>query len=231
MPTEWLSRKRISCLCWKITRNPWHTPAPTGQRTKQKHGFPAVKMWLSQWSNSILQPMSKKCQRMCLKCRCGSLRDTGPLQQMTRGHKEHCCPKQLTAQLRPVTESRHTENTRKLWNNTGTTPLFLFFEILLDQESQDATAEIEHAVPGGSLLPSVPMSDEGESRAAQRLPGDSCGSYRRDNSHAVDECMSQLERVLSLSVLNVPLCTAHYLTQTRSFSILSRSHPSPLMAL
>lgn len=131
MPTEWLSRKRISCLCWKITRNLRHTPAPTDQRTKQKHGFPAVKMWLSQWNNSILQPMSTKCQRMCLKCRRDSLCDTGPLQQMMRGQEEHCCPKQRTTQLRPVTESRHTESIRKQWNNMGTTLLFYFLSLCL----------------------------------------------------------------------------------------------------
>lgn len=223
MPTEWLSRKRISCLCWKITRNLKHTPALSDQSTKKKHGFPAVKMCLSQWNIYILQPTSKKCQRMCLKCRCDSLRDAGPLQQTMRG-QEHCCPKQLTTQLRPVTESRHTESIRKRWNNMGTTLLFDFFKVVLDQELQDAIAEIEHAVSGGSFGPSFPMQDEGESRAAQQLPGYGCVSYRRGNSHATDECMSQPERVLSLSVLNVPLCTAHYLTQACSFGIMSPHH-------
>lgn len=35
------------------------------------------------------------------------------------------------------------------------TAFFLFFKIVLDRELQDATAEIEHAVPGGSFLPSI----------------------------------------------------------------------------
>lgn len=152
MLTEWLSRKRISCLCWKITRNLRHTLAPSDQRTKQKHGFPAVKTCLSQWNIPILQPTSQKCQRICLKCRHDSLRDTGPLQQMMRGQEEHCCPKQLTTQLRRVIKSRHTESIKKRWNNMGT-PLFCFFlKTVLDQELQDAI-EGDWARCPGMLLP------------------------------------------------------------------------------
>lgn len=126
----------------------------------------------------------------------------------------------IKASNRKQTYREHKETMKQHGYNTA----FWFFKVVFDQELQDAIAEIEHAVPGGSFLPSVPMQDEGKSRVAQQLPGHGCVSYRRGNSHATDECMSQPERVLSLSVLNVPLCTAHYLTQACSFGIMSPHH-------
>lgn len=64
---------------------------------------------------------------------------------------------------------------------------------------------------------------------AQQLPGYGCVAYKRDNSHAMNERMSQLEHVLSLSVLNVLLCTAHYLTPAHLVSCPPNNHLSPLM--
>lgn len=76
-------------------------------------------------------------------------------------------------------------------------------------------------------LPSVPMSDEGKSHVQHSCCPTGAVSYKRDRSHAEDECVSQPEHVLSLSVLNVPLCTAHYLTQTHIHWVSSPTKKSP----
>lgn len=59
----------------------------------------------------------------------------------------------IKASNRKQTYREHKEMMKQHGHNTA----FLFFKIVLDQELQDAIAEIEHAVPGGSFLPSVPM--------------------------------------------------------------------------
>lgn len=70
------------------------------------------------------------------------------------------------------------------------------------------------------------MSDEGKSHVQHSCCPTGVVSHKRDRSHAVDECVSQPEHVLSLSVLNVPLYTVHNLTQTHIHLVSSPTKKS-----
>lgn len=122
MQTEWLNRKRISCLCWKITRNLRHTPVPTKGQNRNR-GFLLWKRACPSGTSLSGSPHPKnvsshvRSASIAASCILATARQA----LRTRGA---LLPEQLSNQWRLITESRHPKSKKEQQNNMDQQCLF-----------------------------------------------------------------------------------------------------------